>query len=245
MASLSVVVNSALCFIVSKYGKISVKTLKSVLLDFDDVAILSVAKEQLVLDLDKLDLPTKRPYVPSRRDGDGRLEKKVNDILLLLTFTDKQKATDKLFKYVCNNPDDLPSLRLYDGDMSVIMKKFENFDKRIDHIGSMMAAIMKDMQQLIHDGVDWAAVTSTPQSHRNVSSAASASEVYGHDDGDGTITIVRSRKRHRQSAADVQQRQTVSAVGFTGSRSAAATSGTRSTGCRKSCCHKSSQSTNC
>ena len=55
--------------------------MKSVLSDFYDVAVLSDVKRQLMVDLDNLDIPAKRPHIPSRRDGDGRLEKEVNDII--------------------------------------------------------------------------------------------------------------------------------------------------------------------
>jgi len=65
------VLNSVLCFLVNKFGK--VKSLKTALFDFYDVDILSSAKLQLMEHVDGLKLTSKRPHVPHRRDGDGRL----------------------------------------------------------------------------------------------------------------------------------------------------------------------------
>jgi len=42
-------------------------------------------------DTDTLNLATKRPYIPLRRDGDGRLAREVDDILSLLTFMMNRK----------------------------------------------------------------------------------------------------------------------------------------------------------
>ena len=116
MAARPVVLCNVLCFAVNKYGKTAVKLLKSSLTDFYSVEVLADAKKQLAEDMDELNLSTKRPHVPSRRDGDGRIEREVNDIVLLLTFADEQKALDKLPIYVCDNPDDMPSLRFIECD---------------------------------------------------------------------------------------------------------------------------------
>jgi len=52
MADSVVVVNSALCFLKNKYGKVNVKLLKSALLDFYDVEVVSGAKTQLYDDFE-------------------------------------------------------------------------------------------------------------------------------------------------------------------------------------------------
>jgi len=71
-----------------------------------------------VEDTDRLNLPyAKGTHVPSRREGDRRIEREVRDIVLLLTFADERKVLDNLPTDVCYNPDDMPSLRLYDGEL--------------------------------------------------------------------------------------------------------------------------------
>ena len=90
----------------------------------------------------------KRPHVPSRRDGDGRVEREVNDIVLLLTFADEQKVLDKLPTYVCDNPDDLPSLRLYDGELNVIMRKLNDMNTNLAEYASVLAAIGQQVRAI-------------------------------------------------------------------------------------------------
>jgi len=125
-AARPVVLCNMLCFAVSMYGKTAVKLLKSSLTDFYSVEVLADAKKQLTEDIDELNLSTKWPSVPLRRDGDGRIEREVNDIVLLLTFVDERKLLDKLQTYVCDDPDDIPSLRLYSGELNVIMRKLKD-----------------------------------------------------------------------------------------------------------------------
>jgi len=94
MADAQVVLCDPLCFIVNKCGKTDVKALNSALFDFYSTDILSDAKKRLLEDVDKLNLKSNRPHIPHRRDGDGRLQKEGDDLLLLLTYLDEQKALD-------------------------------------------------------------------------------------------------------------------------------------------------------
>lgn len=154
MADDSVVLCDALCFIVNKYGKVHETTLKSVLTDFYDVDCLSKAKLRLIEDIDKLNLSTKRPHVASRRDGDGRLAKEVGDILSLLQFVDEHNLSSNLPTYVASSPDTMPSLRLYDGDMKMIVKMLQDMRANLFEYGSAIAAIcteVKGLQQVVKD----------------------------------------------------------------------------------------------
>ena len=80
-----VVLSSVLCFLKSKFGKHLVKTLKISLTDFCTAEDLSVAKNQLIKDIDSMKLPSNRPHVSQRRDGDGRLQREVDDLIFLFT----------------------------------------------------------------------------------------------------------------------------------------------------------------
>ena len=154
MADDSVVLSDALCFIVNKYGKVHETTLKSVLTDFYDADCLSKAKLRLIEDIDKLNLSTKRPHVASRRDGDGRLAKEVSDILTLLQFVDEHNLSSNLPTYVASSPDTMPSLRLYDGDMKMIVKMLQDMRANLFEYGSSIAAIcteVKGLQQVVKD----------------------------------------------------------------------------------------------
>ena len=95
MADRRVVVCNVLCFFVSMHCHTSLKTLNMVLTDFYSVDELAADKLLLLEDIDSLSLPTKRHQVPLRRDGDGRLARQVDD--LLITFMDEQKALDQAY----------------------------------------------------------------------------------------------------------------------------------------------------
>ena len=53
MAARSLVLNSSLCFLIDKYGKLTSKSLKSMMLEFYDIAELCGAKMQLLSDVKK------------------------------------------------------------------------------------------------------------------------------------------------------------------------------------------------
>jgi len=148
MADARLVLNDALCFCVNKFGRITLKSLKSALSDFYDVSVLSDAKIQLMKDVDSLNLSAKRQHIPQRRDGDARLTREVDDIVALFTFLDEQKALDMLPMYVSSSPDNMPSTRLYEGDLSVIMAMLKSFDGKFSQFESALAAICRDVRDL-------------------------------------------------------------------------------------------------
>ena len=90
--------------------------------------------------VDGLKMTSKRPHVPQRRDGDGRLQKEVDDLLLLSAYLNEQKVLDKLPQYVAASPDSMSSLRLYEGALSVLMALLHNMNSTISEFGSALAA---------------------------------------------------------------------------------------------------------
>ena len=148
MADVSLVLNDTLCFIVNKYGKVTDKQLKTILMDFYCAEDMSPAKNQLTNDIDKLSLSSKRPYTPIRRDCEGKLARDVDDIFDLLAFVDENKAMELLPKYVSSNPDFMPSLRLYEGDLNVIMSWLKNLSSKVERSESVLAAICRDVHAI-------------------------------------------------------------------------------------------------
>ena len=51
--------------------------------EFDSVEALADAKVRLLNDVSNMNLSTKHPYVPLRRNGEGRLEHEAGDLLSL------------------------------------------------------------------------------------------------------------------------------------------------------------------
>ena len=62
----------------------------------------------------------RRPHVSHRRDMDGKADREY--IVTLFTFLDENKAIGLLPKYVAGSPDNMPSFRLYEGDLNIVMK---------------------------------------------------------------------------------------------------------------------------
>ena len=122
MADGSLVLCDALCFLINKFGSIGNKLLKPVLRDFYSSEALNDAKVRLLSDVNDINLSDKLPHIPQRRVGTGRVELEIDDLFTILTCLDEQKALDKLPKYVTSSLDNMPSLRLFEGDMSILMK---------------------------------------------------------------------------------------------------------------------------
>ena len=80
----------------------------------------------------------------------GKVE--VHDLLLLLAYMDEQKVLDKLPQYVAASPDSMPSLRLYEGDLSVLMALLHSMNSRFSEFGSALAAITSVVHTLQSSG---------------------------------------------------------------------------------------------
>ena len=68
--------------------------------------------------------------------------------MTLWAFADEQKVFDKLPVYVSNSPDNMPSLRLFDSDMHIIIKKYNEIDTKLSNFGSGLAAIAQEIHAL-------------------------------------------------------------------------------------------------
>jgi len=125
------VLNDVLCFVKSRYVKVPVKQLKSVLTDFYTVESLSAAKQRLLDDVEALK-EVKLPHIPRRRDGDGRISREVDDLIAIFNLLDDKKSIELLPKYVSDDPDNMPSIRLFDGDMKVVMIMLERLEQKVE-----------------------------------------------------------------------------------------------------------------
>ena len=148
MAASALVLSNPLCFLLRRYGKTAVNPLKNAVLDFYSVAELADAKRQLLEDASKLDTVCVIPHVPERREGELRATRIVDDIFVVLAWLDENLLMNLLPTYVADSPDAMPSTRLYDGDLAVLMKLLEKMGGQFGEFGSKLAAIFNDMQAL-------------------------------------------------------------------------------------------------
>ena len=60
--------------------------------------------------------------------------KDVDDIIYLITILDERKLLSHLPCYVVNNTDSIPSLKLEDGDLKYLFRKFDRFEEALTHL---------------------------------------------------------------------------------------------------------------
>ena len=144
----TLVLNDVLCFLLCKYGSVPVKLLKSALLDFYNADLISEAKVCLLDNITDLQLAVRLPHVSRRRDGDDRITREFDDIFLLVSHLDEQKALELLPKFVCSGPDNVPSLRIYEGDLKVMLNMICKLGDKVAAMGSTLAAMVNDVREL-------------------------------------------------------------------------------------------------
>ena len=90
-------------------------------------AVLNEAKVRLLDDIEVLNSPAKPPHVPRRREGDNKITREVDDLITLLLFLDENKLLSALpkYMYVSASPDAMPSARLLEGDLNVLLVMLE------------------------------------------------------------------------------------------------------------------------
>jgi len=164
MASRELVLSQPLCFICNRVGKIEAKTLKSSVIDFFSSEDIAAAKVKLMDDVGKLQLTDKLPHI-AQREGDGRTAYEVDDILTLVNFLDQRKLLSDLPRYVTDNPDITLPMRLYEGDLGLVMKKLDIFENKLDVIATAVAAMMGEVHSSrTLSSPDWPPLRSTQPS---------------------------------------------------------------------------------
>ena len=79
-------------------------------------------------DVKGLETSVNLPHIPTRRGGEDRVIHMIDDIFTVLTYLDEKLSLGMLPRYVTyvtDNLDSVPSSRLYEGDLSTLMKVIE------------------------------------------------------------------------------------------------------------------------
>lgn len=144
MATGGLLLRDLLCFLKCKFGKIAVKALKSSVLDFFQIEDLCEAKTQLLHDIRQLN-SVDLPHIPDRRAGSDQAVRVIDDIFTALTCVDDRLKMSELPCYVSKSPDCMPSTRLYEGDLCVLMNLLTKMDGYIVDNSTAVAAIANDL----------------------------------------------------------------------------------------------------
>ena len=156
-----------LCFLVNKYGRFSHNVLKSTFSDFYSGDLIVDAKNRLLEDLSNLNLTVPLPRIPKRRDSASRLNSEVDDIFNLLAFADEQKLFSKLPRYSVVDIDTIPSIRLFEGDMKVLMYRIDRSERKLAELLTSMSAMsscLAGLQRTCRDLVNVQQTTSQANS---------------------------------------------------------------------------------
>jgi len=132
MADRQVVVQPVLCFLFKKFGKCDDKRLITIALNFYSPDAIHVAKTRLIEDIEKENIDNiPSNIMVSRRDGKERCTHEINDIMAMVRLFDERMLFEKLPRYVAEDPSDLPSMGIVDGDMFVILDKLAQLEGAI------------------------------------------------------------------------------------------------------------------
>ena len=123
---------NCLCFIVNKIGKVPLKALKSLALDFYSSEELSEAKDLLLKEVDGINIANLPKIARKRRDSTGKTAQEFDDIYQAVTFIDEKGLLDKPPAFVATNPEKLPSVRLMEGDLEIVMIKLRKLEEIVD-----------------------------------------------------------------------------------------------------------------
>jgi hypothetical protein len=141
MAAGTLVLCSPLCFLIKRIGSSAISVLKTAVIDFYDVGDLAAAKVRLLEDVKCNVSAGEVPRVPDRRDGEMRAIRIVDDIFTVLLYLDEHLLLKQLPIYVSDSPDAMPSTRLYEGDLGVLINSLKRMQDQIDGLGVKLAAI--------------------------------------------------------------------------------------------------------
>jgi hypothetical protein len=123
------VVNALLCFAFHCFRKHPMKILKSILLDYFDEITITVAKERLLADIDNLNVNNWK--CPAKRRGENKTKQEIEDILSVIAFVDENNALLQLPRYVVENLDDVPMMRMEKGELAILISKLDKIDESI------------------------------------------------------------------------------------------------------------------
>ena len=138
MADRLLVVNGPLCYLLSHFNKTDQRQLKTTILNFFQPDVIADAKDLFFHHVSKLSCSDSHLKYTKRRDSNGRAAKELNDIFTALSILDENKLLLQLPLFVTDEPSNLPSANIGEGDMRAIMIRFEKMELLINHLQNCM-----------------------------------------------------------------------------------------------------------
>ena len=151
-----IVVSNVLCYIVNKSHRYHADSLKSLITHFYSTEEISDAKDLLVKEMDALKLEKTLKITRHRRDGNHVYD--TDDIRLIISFLDENKQLGNLPTFVATSPDNMPSVRLAEGDLSVLLTKFASLEENYKSLMKEVVELRESVRQLVKPQVTTAPI---------------------------------------------------------------------------------------
>jgi len=134
------VLNSFLCFLFTKFKQCPLSSIRKVTVDFyarrqDEI---SVARRQLLDNIDQLKLEKPFQRFSGHNNGPGKFDLEIKDIFNIVTALDERKIIDLLPRYVTDNSDNIPTMPLDEGDMSFLLAKMDKMEAMIQSLQNVV-----------------------------------------------------------------------------------------------------------
>jgi hypothetical protein len=181
--------NAVLCFSLHCIKKHPLKLIKSVLSDYYDAEAIAAAKDKLMMDIDALLLSTWK--CPAKRRGENKSKQEIEDILSAITFVDENLSLMKLPRYVVDNLDEIPIMRMERGELAILISKLDKIDNGITNmqISTLHTHQMTQMQSSSsQDNVGAAGITNRTGILREYQGIETGAE-YAHQDKTTTNSV--------------------------------------------------------
>jgi len=153
--------NSMLCFVMSRYNKLDLKYIRDITIGFYNADKVNAAKKQLLIDAKDKKLDSLLSRYPEPQ-GDGRVSREVDDILSIVQQLDESTSVQYLPCYVTDNMDKVPSIKLDDGDMRLMINKLSTMEAMVQSLQSIVCSLSAAMNAGNHSGNSRNDVTQWP-----------------------------------------------------------------------------------
>jgi len=192
MADQQVTVNNALCFLFSRLHRSDYNVTMGAIESFYSPEEITTARMVLLEDAVALNLQHLPRSLPSRRAGDGRKHREIEDIYTILSIVDEAKSLHKMPRYVSDDPLKMPSLLLTEGDLRVIMGRINQLEAKLDKFMDLNVAMLSGVhhptgKQGQHDQHD-KRTTNRPLNRANAATGSSGPSTHPFARGIGGPT---------------------------------------------------------
>jgi len=139
--SCHIVVNSLLCFVLTKYKKLDVSKLISTVCSFYSADEVSAAKKQLLADVKQRSFFV-NDVVYLTHTGYQRAEYEMEDTVDLLDLITEDNLLQRLPTYVTDSSEKVPSIKLDDGDLAFLLAKIDKMGAAIESLHNVVHTLL-------------------------------------------------------------------------------------------------------